>query len=71
MASEGQAGMRPTATSCAFPYAGYLIMRSGWDLNDLYMMRDVGPCGYGHQREVGWLREAERFRRFEEREGMG
>jgi len=51
MASEGQEGTRPAETSCAFPYAGYLIMRSGWDLDDLYMMLDVGPYGYGHQHE--------------------
>jgi len=51
MGSEGQEGTRPTETSYAFPYSGYLIMRSGWDLDDLYMMLDVGPYGYGHQHE--------------------
>ncbi|MBT3603010.1 MAG: alginate lyase family protein [Candidatus Latescibacteria bacterium] len=51
MASEGQEGTRPSKTSYAFPYSGYLIMRSGWDMDDLYMMVDVGPFGYGHQHE--------------------
>ena len=51
MGSEGQEGTRPSRTSYAFPYAGYLIMRSGWDLDDLHMTFDVGPFGYGHQNE--------------------
>jgi hypothetical protein len=51
MASEGQEGTRPAKTSHAFPYSGYLISRSGWDPDDLYMLFDVGPYGYGHQHE--------------------
>ena len=51
MATEGEEGARPARDSYAFPYSGYLVMRSGWDADDLYMLFDVGPFGYGHQHE--------------------
>jgi len=51
MATRGEEGTRPQQTSTAFPYTGYLAMRSGWDLDDLYLMFDVGPYGRGHQHE--------------------
>jgi hypothetical protein len=50
-ATLGKQGQPPEETSSAFPYSGYLAMRSGWDTNDLYASFDVGPYGYGHQHE--------------------
>lgn len=50
-ATGGQAGTRPTVNSLEFPYAGHLIMRSGWDRDDRYLFLDAGPFGYGHQHE--------------------
>jgi hypothetical protein len=44
-------GTPPEHTSYAFPWAGYLIQRSGWDGNARYLAFDVGPYGYGHQHE--------------------
>lgn len=44
-------GTPPEVTSYAFPYAGYLIQRSGWDSQARYLAFDVGPYGYGHQHE--------------------
>lgn len=44
-------GTPPEATSYAFPWAGYLIQRSGWDGSARYLAFDVGPYGYGHQHE--------------------
>lgn len=51
MATEGKSGTRPTRTSCFFPYAGHFVMRSGWEPDDLYLLFDGGPFGYGHQHE--------------------
>lgn len=51
MATDGKAGQMPDFTSVALPFAGQLIMRSGWDENALYLMMDAGPYGYGHQHE--------------------
>lgn len=44
-------GSPPEETSYAFPWAGYLVQRSGWDGNARYLAFDVGPFGYGHQHE--------------------
>ncbi|MFB0523585.1 MAG: alginate lyase family protein [Candidatus Bathyarchaeia archaeon] len=51
MATGGKEGERPKFNSYAFPYAGYLIMRSGWDLDDRYLLFDAGPFGDAHQHE--------------------
>lgn len=50
-ASGGSKGTAPAKSSCAFPYAGHLVMRSGWDADARYLLLDVGPFGYGHQHE--------------------
>lgn len=51
IATSGKEGEVPQFTSVALPFAGQLIMRSGWDKNALYLMMDAGPYGYGHQHE--------------------
>ena len=50
-ATEGRAGEAPKHTSYAFPYAGFYVMRSGWDRDALYMLFEAGPFGLGHQHE--------------------
>ena len=51
LATNGSEGTKPTFTSCWMPYAGWAIMRSGWEAEDLYMIFEVGPFGAGHQHE--------------------
>ena len=48
VATAGTKGTPPPEASHAFPYAGYFVMRSGWqpDANSLFL--DAGPLGYGH-----------------------
>ncbi len=48
MVTQGQAGARPAFTSAAFPYAGYLVLRSGWETDANYLLFDAGPVGYRH-----------------------
>ena len=50
-ATDGKSGTPPAPSSTAFPYAGYFVMRSGWDVNDPCLLFDGGPYGYGHQHE--------------------
>jgi hypothetical protein len=50
-ATDGKEGKKPDYTSYSFPYAGAIIMRSGWEKNDLWAYMDPGPIGYGHQHE--------------------
>lgn len=49
--SKGKEGKPPAGTSHAFDYAGYYIMRSGWQKDALWALFDGGPFGYGHQHE--------------------
>ncbi len=51
VATGGKSGVKPSVGSIALPFAGQLVMRSGWDPNDLYLLLDAGPFGYGHQHE--------------------
>jgi hypothetical protein len=50
-ASRRREGSPPSQTSYAFPWAGHLVMRSGWRSDDAYLLFDVGPFGLGHQHE--------------------
>ena len=50
-ATGGDAGTLPERTSHAFPYAGFYVMRSGWDPGARYLMFEAGPYGLGHQHE--------------------
>ena len=49
--SDGKEGAMPPHTSHAFPWAGYFMMRSGWQSDANFLMFDGGPFGYGHQHE--------------------
>jgi hypothetical protein len=49
--TKGQAGQPPEATSHAFPYAGYYVMRTGWQPDAVWALLDGGHFGYGHQHE--------------------
>jgi hypothetical protein len=51
LATDGRTGTEPAFTSCAMPWSGWYIMRSGWDRDALYLHLDAGPFGYGHQHE--------------------
>lgn len=51
LATLGKEGTKPTAGSVALPFSGHMVMRSGWEANDLYCLFDAGPFGYGHQHE--------------------
>ncbi|MFB0523188.1 MAG: alginate lyase family protein [Candidatus Bathyarchaeia archaeon] len=51
VANAGTKGEKPRFNSYGFPYAGYYIMRSGWNPDDKYLLFDAGPFGYGHQHE--------------------
>jgi hypothetical protein len=49
--TKGKEGRPPHITSHAFDYAGYYIMRSGWQRDAIWALFDGGPFGYGHQHE--------------------
>ncbi len=50
-ATGGESGTPPNYTSTRLDYAGWHIMRSGWDKDACYMLLDGGPFGTGHQHE--------------------
>jgi hypothetical protein len=50
-ASGGSQGKPPEETNHAFPWAGYFVMRSGWEPDARFLWFDGGPFGYGHQHE--------------------
>ena len=48
--SCGERGKRPEGPpSVIFPWAGQVIMRSGWDRDAQWAFFDVGPFGHAHQ----------------------
>ena len=49
--TDGKSGQPPAEKSHAFPYAGYFVMRSGWEPDARWLWFDGGPFGYGHQHE--------------------
>ncbi len=49
--TDGKEGTPPDHTSHLFPYAGQVVMRSGWDREALFLGFEAGPFGYGHQHE--------------------
>jgi hypothetical protein len=49
--SGGTSGTRPAYTSTALDWAGYYVMRSGWNSTDNYMAIKAGPYGTAHQHE--------------------
>ena len=50
-ATEGAEGEAPRHTSYVFPFAGFYVMRSGWDREARYLLFEAGPYGLGHQHE--------------------
>jgi hypothetical protein len=51
IATDGREGTPPDHTSHFFPYAGQVVMRSGWERDALFLGFEAGPFGYGHQHE--------------------
>ena len=51
LATLGKEGTLPSVGSIALPFSGHIVMRSGWQKDDRYMLFDAGPFGYGHQHE--------------------
>jgi hypothetical protein len=49
--TDGNEGTPPDHTSHVFPYAGQVVMRSGWEREALFLGFEAGPFGYGHQHE--------------------
>jgi hypothetical protein len=49
--TDGKEGTPPDHTSHLFPYAGQVVMRSGWEREALFLGFEAGPFGYGHQHE--------------------
>jgi len=47
-AGDGQAGHQPAETSHAFSYAGFYVMRSGWEPDANYFVLRAGPLGASH-----------------------
>jgi hypothetical protein len=50
-ATAGEKGVKPEHTSYPFHYAGFMVMRSGWDRQARWGLMEVGPFGAGHQHE--------------------
>lgn len=50
-ASQGTEGTPPPWTSSAFDYAGYYVMRTGWESDAVWALVDAGPYGMAHQHE--------------------
>ena len=49
--SKGERGVEPSFKSVWMPWAGWYVMRSGWDDNALYSHFEVGPLAPGHFHE--------------------
>jgi hypothetical protein len=47
-ATNGDEGQVPNGTSVGFDYAGYYVMRSGWDADANMLCFDAGPTGLAH-----------------------
>jgi hypothetical protein len=50
-ATDGKEGHAPPFLSTRLPWAGFYVMRSGWDKNALYLCMDAGPMGKDHWHE--------------------
>jgi hypothetical protein len=50
-ATLGKKGKKPSFDSYFFNWAGYYVMRSGWDYSDNCLYFDAGPVGFGHEHE--------------------
>lgn len=50
-ATNGKSGIPPPFLSTRLPWAGFYVMRSGWDREAKYLCMDAGPLGIGHWHE--------------------
>lgn len=50
-ATDKAEGTPPDYSSIALPYAGFLVMRTGWAETDTWALLDAGPFGRAHQHE--------------------
>jgi hypothetical protein len=50
-ATLGSEGVKPEFDSYYFNWAGYYVMRSGWNHDDNCLYFDAGPVGLGHEHE--------------------
>ncbi len=50
-ASSGKEGKKPDFDSYYLDWAGYYVMRSGWEIQDNCLYFDAGPVGHGHEHE--------------------
>lgn len=49
IATNGKEGTKPEGLpSAVFPWAGQVVMRSGWNSDDQWAFFDIGPLGAGH-----------------------
>lgn len=51
LTTKGQLGKKPAFTSVFMPWAGWCVMRTGWNADDYYSLYEIGPYGAGHQHE--------------------
>jgi hypothetical protein len=51
VASRGETGDLPSFTSRGLPWSGHYVMRTGWGVDDAFMLVDSGPYGSAHQHE--------------------
>ena len=51
VATKGKHGTMPSITSYKFNYAGFNVMRTGWDSKANYLFFKNGPIGTAHQHE--------------------
>ena len=51
VATEGKSGTAPAFTSVWMPWAGWYVMRSGWDSEALHAHFEVGPFSPAHSHE--------------------
>lgn len=49
--TDGKEGKEPNYKSVWMPWAGWYVMRSGWDKDAFYSFFEVGPLGSAHQHE--------------------
>lgn len=49
--TERREGKKPDFKSIVMPYSGFVIMRTGWEADDMWTLFDVGPEGTAHIHE--------------------
>ncbi len=49
--SERKEGKKPSFKTAILPYSGFVVMRTGWEADDMWSLFDVGPEGTAHIHE--------------------